>query len=298
MIDIQENHMGPRPFIADTRRRLADLRFQSFEIIRQSPSIGGEVCGLDLREPLSDETLEELETALVELKVLFFRDQSIDVAQQGKFARRFGELEQHPFLPSNTTDSNVIRFEKDETTAGYENTWHSDVSWRQVPSLGSVLHGIEIPAVGGDTLWCDMEAAYEGLDEITKERIDGLVAVHDFTHSFGMLLGPDELAEKKKEFPAAHHPVVRTHPVSGRKCIYVNSIFTSHIEGIPREEGDAILARLYRQAQVPEYQCRFRWSKGAVAFWDNRSTQHYASNDYHPERRVAERVTIIGDRPR
>jgi taurine dioxygenase len=143
-----------------------------------------------------------------------------------------------------------------------------------------------------------MEAAYDGLPEALRSRLDGAVAVHDFAHSFGRALPPDELARRRAEFPPARHPVFRTHPESGRRCIYVNAIFTSHIEGVPEEESDALLARLYATAQTPEYQCRLRWSPGTVAFWDNRSTQHYAVSDYWPMGRVMERVTVIGDAPR
>ena len=175
------------------------------------------------------------------------------------------------------------------------------MSWkvvpREVPARGSLLRAIEVPDVGGDTLFADMIAAYEGLDEDVKERIEGLTATHDFSHSFGRMLSAEDLAEKQKEFPAVHHPVVRTHPETGRRILYVNSIFTTQIDGIDPDESQELLELLERQALVPEYQCRFRWEKGSVAFWDNRAVQHYAASDYWPARRVMERVAIIGDRP-
>lgn len=289
--------MGNRPFLKDIRERLAGLRFDHIEAIPQSPTIGAEIRGVRLDDQVPDDVLAELRRALIEYKVLFFRDQDIDVHDQSCFAGRFGELEEHPFLPANTEQPHVIRFAKDEQQIGYENVWHSDVSWRQVPSLGSILRAIAVPSVGGDTLWCDMEAAYEGLPEDLKAAIEGRVAVHDFANSFGLALPQEELDRRRREFPPAEHPVVRTHPESGRRCLYVNAIFTSHIVGMPRSESDALLERLYAEARVPEYQCRLRWAPGTVAFWDNRSTQHYASSDYWPEPRVMERVTIIGDRP-
>jgi taurine dioxygenase len=289
--------MGKRPFLRDARERLAALRFDHIEAIPQSPTIGAEIRGVSLRDHLPDPVLAEVRRALVEFKVLIFRDQDIDVHAQSRFAARFGELEQHPFLPSNTEQPHVIRFAKDEQVVGYENIWHSDVSWRQLPSLGSVLRAIEVPAIGGDTLWCDMEAAYEGLSKETRDRFDGAVAVHDFVHSFGLALSGDELAKRREQFPPAAHPVFRTHPESGRRCIYVNPIFTSHVDGASEAESDALLDELYAQARIPEYHCRLRWSPGTVAFWDNRSTQHYAVSDYWPLPRVMERVTIIGDRP-
>jgi taurine dioxygenase len=297
MVDLRELSMGTRDFLRDERERLAALRYEHFRIAPISPTIGGEVSGVDLGAPLADTVIKEIRSALVDFKVLFFRDQKIDVEQQAAFASRFGELETHPFLPSNTKHAQVIHFAKDEKVRGYENIWHSDVSWREKPSFGSILHALEVPAIGGDTLWCDMEAAYTGLPDDVKERIADLRAVHDFSQSFGALLPPDELAERQKQFPSTAHPVVRTNPDSGRKCIYVNSIFTHHIEGVSEQESDDLLTFLYAQAKVPEYQCRFKWSPGAVAFWDNRSTQHYAVSDYWPERRTMERVTVIGDRP-
>ena len=143
-----------------------------------------------------------------------------------------------------------------------------------------------------------MEAVYDGLSDEIKKEIDGRVAIHDFVHTFGLAMSEEDRAEKRKEFPPAYHPIVRTHPVSGRKCLYVNTIFTSHIDGLPDDESRDLLARLYQEVEIPEYQVRFRWEKDSVAFWDNRSTQHYASSDYWPRERVMERITIIGDTPR
>lgn len=290
-------HYGPRKHVAGHRERLDALRFDHFEAKLQSPCLGAEIRGLDLAKPLSPEAARELETALVEYKVLFFRDQSIEAAQHAEFARHFGELEIHPFLPGGETPE-VIRFAKDAEVVGVENIWHSDVSWREIPSLGSVLRAYEVPDVGGDTIWADMEAVYEGLPDALKEEIEGREAVHDFMHSFGLGLSEEEREEKAKQFPPATHPIVRTHPVSGRRCLYVNSIFTSHIVGMDRADSDALLSRLYAEVQVPEYQVRFKWAPDSIAFWDNRSTQHLAISDYWPRKRVMERLTIIGDRPR
>ena len=269
--------------------------YARIEVRPLSPTIGAEVSGVDLGK-LDDESFDEVRRAFLQCRVLFFRDQHIQASDQIDFARRFGPLEHHPFLPQGKEDE-IVRFEKDDATKGVENMWHSDVSWREVPSLGSVLRAIEVPAVGGDTLFCDMVQAYKGLPDDVRARIDGARAVHDFTHSFGHLMSPDELAKRQAEFPAVEHPVVRTHPDTGEKILYVNRIFTSHIVGMDRDESDRLLDVLYRQADVPEYQCRFHWEAGSVAFWDNRAVQHYAASDYYPSRRVMERVTIIGDRP-
>ena len=288
---------GPRKFLDAKRAELAGIKFDRIEAKPVSPTIGAVISGVDLREPLDHHTFAELERALHAFKVIFFRDQPITIQQQLEFAERFGELEEHPFLPPKDGHGEVIRFEKDEDTVGVENIWHSDVSWREVPSLGSVLHAVDVPEVGGDTLWSDMEAAYQGLPNEVRERIDELKALHDFTNSFGHFLDAEQLVEKQKEFPAVEHPVVRTHATTGRKSLYVNAVFTSHLVGIPEDESAELLRFLFRQASYPEYQCRFRWEKDSVAFWDNRQCQHYAANDYWPQRRVMERVTIIGERP-
>jgi taurine dioxygenase len=259
-----------------------------------SPLIGAEIEGVDLAEKIGEPLLADLRRALLEWKVLFFRNQAHISGQQHRdFARLWGELEVHPFLPAGDVPE-VVRFEKGQKEKGVENIWHSDVSWREVPALGSVLRAIAVPDLGGDTMWADMGAAYDGLPRAIKDRIDGLEAVHDFTQSFGIGMDADRLAEMQREYPAVRHPVVRTHPETGRKTLYVNEIFTREIVG----ESHELLAYLCQQARVPEYQCRFRWTPGAVAFWDNRATQHYAISDYWPSRRVMERATIIGDRPR
>ena len=175
--------------------------------------------------------------------------------------------------------------------------WHSDVTWRVNPSLGSILRAVEIPPVGGDTLFADMCAAYEMLNDEMKDHLDGMQAVHDWIPAFGRNMEPSVLDALRADFPAVQHPVVRTHPETGRKMLYVNRAFTQHIVGLDAEESRLLLDFLYRQASYPEYQCRFRWAPGSIAFWDNRSTQHYASSDYFPQRRVMERMTIVGDVP-
>ncbi len=287
---------GTRPFLEERRREIASRPYRRIELRPLAPTLGAEVGGVELAE-VDEETLAELEQAHRDWKVLFFRDQQLSTEQHLAFARRFGELEEHPFLPAAEGHGEVIRFAKGETVVGVENIWHSDVSWRERPSLGSVLRAVQVPAVGGDTLFADMEAAYEGLPERLRERLEGLTAVHDFSHSFGRFLPEAELARRQAEFPPVEHPVIRTHVATGRKSLYVNAIFTREIVGLPPAESEALLARLYREAQVPEYQCRFRWEKGSVAFWDNRCVQHYAVNDYWPHERVMERATIIGERP-
>ncbi|WP_394761374.1 TauD/TfdA dioxygenase family protein [Phenylobacterium sp.] len=277
------------------------LKVSTFSLTPLTPSIGAEVGDIDLTQPPDAETIEGLRAALRDWKVLFFRDQDITTEQHLAFARRFGDLEVHPFAPSKPDYPEVLAITHDKDSRGRENTWHSDVTWREVPSLGSILRCLESPPVGGDTLFADMYAAYDGLSDAVKSRIEGAVAVHDFAHFRKALRkkgkSDAEIEAFDRAYPMVEHPVVRTHPETGRKAIYVNAAFTQHILGLEPEESATLLAHLYAQAAIPEYQCRFRWAVNAIAFWDNRSSQHYAASDYWPAVRRMERVTIIGDRP-
>lgn len=295
------NGFGAGPRVADrVPADWTDEPITRFSLTPISRLIGAVVEGVDLREPVDDELFAQLDRALLEWKVLFFRGQELTHDQHAAFARRWGPLENHPFYGRTTgieAEPDVVRLEKDETTSGYENVWHSDVTWRMEPSLGSVLRAIEVPEMGGDTMWCDMAAAYDGLTEGMKERLAGLTAVHDWWWSFGQRMDPAKADALRGDFPPAEHPVVRTHPATGRKTLYVNRAFTQHIVGLDDAESAELLDHLYARAMIPEYQCRWRWQPGDVAFWDNRSTQHYAVSDYFPQRRVMERITIVGDKP-
>ena len=270
--------------------------FARFEVRPMTPAIGAELLGIDLSQPLDEAVIADIRQALLRYKVIFFRDQTITRAQHIAFARHFGDLEIHPATPKDQEDPEVLRITHNASNKGQENAWHSDVTWRPEPSLGSILRAVELPEVGGDTLFSDMVAAYEGLSDKMKEFCCGLTAVHDIARVFARRLGkdPKELHDK---YPPQEHPVIRTHPETGQRLIYVNTAFTSHIKGLSQEESDWVLKHLYAQAAVPEYQCRFRWAPGSIAFWDNRACQHYAASDYFPEVRSMERVTIAGDRP-
>ncbi|MCF2530599.1 TauD/TfdA dioxygenase family protein [Yinghuangia soli] len=270
--------------------------YELFELRPSGPLIGAEIRGVDLREPVGPELFAELDRALLEWKVLFFRDQPIDSAQHRAFARLWGDLEVHPFLAQGDVPE-VVRFAKDADSVGVENAWHTDVTWRAEPALGSVLRAVEVPEFGGDTLWADLAAAYDNLPADIQERIEGRTAVHDFAFSFGMFMDPERFAAMRAEYPQVEHPVVRTHPVTGRKTLFVNEFFTDHIVGLPDEESEELLAFLFKQTTYPEYQARFHWTPDSVVIWDNRATAHYATNDYHPHVRVMERAAILGDRP-
>ncbi|MGW7692137.1 TauD/TfdA dioxygenase family protein [Streptomyces asiaticus] len=271
--------------------------YERFEIVPLGRVIGAEIRGLDLSRPLEPALREELNRALLEWKVLFFRAQHLTSEQQRGFARNWGELETNPLLAAGSSED-VVRFDKASgATPTFENIWHTDVTFRTRPALGAVLQLREVPPVGGDTMWADMAAAYDNLPAEVKERVDGATAVHDVIPGFVRFYGPERLAPFQEMFPPVEHPVVRTHPETGRRMLFVNTSFTTRITGMERAESDRLLSFLCRQAHVPEYQVRFHWQPGDIAFWDNRATQHYAVNDYAPHRRVAERVAIEGDRP-
>lgn len=292
---------GPR-IAARTPEGWVDEPYTRFAVRPVAPTIGAVIEGVSLADDVDPGLFAELNRALLEWKVLFFRDQHISPEQHRDFAAHWGPLESHPFISLRDDQPHeqpeVVRLEKGDTMGGYENVWHSDVTWREVPSLGSVLRAVEVPEVGGDTLWADMGAAYDRLSDALKARIDGLTAVHDWVPTFGMAMKPETREALRADFPAVEHPIVRTHPETGRRTLYVNRAFTQHVVGLDPEESRDLLEFLYVQAGFAEYQCRHRWRVGDVAFWDNRSTQHYASSDYFPARRVMERITVIGDRPR
>lgn len=267
------------------------------ELHHLSPTIGTEVHGIDLREPLSAEHGAFLDQLFLQRQVLFFRDQDITTEQHMTLCRRWGELEEIPFLKQHADHKEVLVIERDAKNRSYENVWHSDVTWREKPSLGSMLRCHVAPEIGGDTMWADMALAYDNLPAWMKRAVDGLQAVHSVTVSLGVFMSREQMGDMEKLYPPAVHPVIRTHPVTGRKLIYVNRAHTSHIKGISREDSRYLLEYLYAQATVPEYQCRFHWRRNSIAFWDNRATQHYAVVDYHPAPRKMERVTVMGDKP-
>ena len=290
--------MGPRSHLHTERVRLAALEWQHFSVHPMGSSVGAELSGIDLCKPLPDPVFGEIHQALLEYKVIFFRDQPLDAGQQVAFASRFGELEEHPFIPPNSEFPQLARFEKSAEVGGYENIWHNDVTWREKPSKLAILHAVAVPPTGGDTLFADMYAAYEGLDDDWKRRVAGMVVVHDYVRAFGARVPDDQKAEMRARFPQPEHPAVGTHAETGRRYLYVNRIFADHIKGMTREESLPILEHLSRQAEFPEYQCRFHWTPDAIAVWDNRAVQHYAASDYWPDVRIMERASVVGDRPR
>jgi taurine dioxygenase len=272
------------------------MTYASIQVDKLTPLVGAEVRGVDLSRPLDERTFKEIHAALVDNGVIFFRDQHLTPEQQKAFGRLFGELHVHPAAPSLLEGHpEILVIHADETSkhvAG-EN-WHSDVSCDPEPPMGSILYMHELPPVGGDTLFASMYAAYDALSEPMKRFLEPLTAMHEGEHVYRGRYGVDDTG---RVFPRAEHPVVRTHPVSGRKALFVNGGFTTRIVQLRRAESDAVLQFLYRHVETPEFQCRFRWQVNSVAFWDNRCAQHHAMWDYFPQRRHGHRVTVKGDRP-
>ena len=272
-----------------------------FEVERLGARLGAEIHGLDLKQALSPETFKAFEATLIEHKVLVLRDQHLNTQQHVAISRLFGELEVHPMRPQGQFPEILVLDNHKDNPVLSTDVWHSDTTFRKNPTRYTILRCEIMPKVGGDTLWSDMEAAYEGLSPVFRKLIDGLLAVHDFKNFRTLYTRSDEdqakLRRMEELFPNPTHPVVRTHPANGRKSIYVNPQFTLHIEGMAPMESRAILEVLFAQAHVPEYQFRVRWTPGTIVFWDNRSTQHYAANDYHPQRRRMERTAVVGDVP-
>jgi len=272
------------------------MTYASIQVEKLTPNAGAEIRGADLAQPLDERTFKEIHAALIDNGVIFFRDQHLTPEQQKAFGRLFGELHIHPAAPKEVPEHPeilVIHADENSKHVAGEN-WHSDVSCDLEPPMGSILYMHELPPVGGDTLFASMYAAYDALSEPMKRMLEPLTAMHEGEHVYRGRYGVNDTG---KVFPKAEHPIVRTHPVSGRKALYVNGGFTTRIVQLKRAESDALLHFLYRHVETPEFHCRFRWQVNSVAFWDNRCVQHHAMWDYYPQRRHGHRVTIKGDKP-
>ena len=260
-----------------------------------TPTIGAEVSGVDLTRPLTPRDSAALRAALNEHLVLFFRDQALDVAQLSAFGRGFGTPHTHPTEPDLPGYPGVMAIHTDASSTTYAGRlFHSDVSCDRVPPMGSILHLYEVPETGGDTIFASMVAAYDALSDGMKRSLTGLTARHDSAHNFGDYYGYDLAASRDGEYPSNVHPVVATHPETGRKSLFVNELFTRRIVELEPGESDSLLAFLWRHIREPRFHCRFRWRRHSVAFWDNRSTQHMALWDYFPHTRSGHRFTIAG----
>ncbi|MBX9349559.1 taurine dioxygenase [Chromobacterium vaccinii] len=275
----------------------------SLQLTRLSPALGAVVEGIDLARPLDDELRRALNEALLRHQVLFFRGQDITPLQQRNFAVRFGDLHTHPIYPQHPDAREIVVLDTDVVDLQDNAIWHTDVTFIETPPLGAVLAARQLPELGGDTLWASGIAAYEALSASLKARLEGLSAVHDFAKSFPLTrygLTDDDRRrwdETRRKHPPISHPLVRIHPESGRRALFVSEGFTVAVNDLPEAEGQALLQFLFAHQSRPEFSIRWRWQPGDVAFWDNRCTIHYAVDDYRPARRVMHRATILGDRP-
>jgi taurine dioxygenase len=284
---------------------MARMSQHTIEVRPLGAALGAEIAGVDLAKPQPDGTIKEIREALLAHQVIFFREQSLTIEQHEALGRCFGDLDIHPYHPHLEGHPEVLVLETDQTkpeiAAG--DAWHADLTALERPPLGSILYAREIPSIGGDTIFASMYAAYDALSERMKSFLEGLTAVHDMLHLFAPVFlplpdGPERCRAIQRDHPPVEHPIVRTHPETGRKALFVNGLFTSRVPELSARESAALLGFLYEHIRIPEFQCRFRWEGGSVAFWDNRCTQHYPVADYWPERRCMHRVTIAGDRPR
>jgi taurine dioxygenase len=291
------------------------MKFSKIKVERLTVNVGAEIHGVDLAK-LSDATFDEIHKAFLQYQVIFFRDQELTREQHLSFGRRFGTLHIHPAAPSPEGFPEIFRIEadanstinRDEVKRGKRvvagNYWHSDVSCEDEPPLGSILYLREVPEVGGDTIFASMYAAYDALSKPMKQFLAGLTAVHSGEHVYRGRYQKDEARDRSacgyqraNNFPVSEHPVLRTHPETGRTALYVNAGFTTHIKELEPDASRAVLDFLFKHAQKPEFLCRFRWRKNSIALWDNRCVQHYAVFDYFPALRYGDRVTVKGDKP-
>lgn len=271
------------------------MSYEHIQVRKLTPVIGAEIFGVDLRADIPEPALAEVRRALVENQVIFFRDQDITVDRHKAFARHWGELFVHPASKPVDGHRELIRIHADahsKKVAGEE--WHTDTSCEPAPPMGSVLHLITVPEVGGDTLFASMCAAYDGLSATMKETLETLTARHSGGAAYRGFY--DDTAGRT--YPEADHPVVCVHPESGRKLLFVNSFYTTRINELSKGESAKLLEFLFRHVETPEYQCRFRWAPHSIAFWDNRCTQHRAIWDYFPQLRSGFRIQIQGEAPR
>ena len=272
----------------------------ALEVCPITPTIGAEVRGVDLRGPLAEAEVRMIKQALTEHLVLFFRDQDITKAQHIAFGRCFGELCFPPFMTQHGDDPEILVIDQERPQGDGTDVWHSDNTFMADPPLGSILRAIQLPGAGGDTCFASAFAAYDALSDPIKDLLEELHAVHDLTRTLERANSAGhtnvDVAATLAKSPPVEHPVIRTHPDSGRKALFVNANSTTRILELSERENALLLPFLCDHIRSPEFQCRFQWEPNSIAFWDNRSAQHLAVADYH-ERRVMHRVTIQGDRP-
>ena len=263
-----------------------------------TPNIGAEISGINISEAIDQTSYGVIHQALMDHQVIFFRDQEMTLEEHKAFGAQFGELHIHPSYPPTDGHPEVMRLHTDANStriAGED--WHSDVTCDNEPPMGSILHLNTVPEAGGDTLFSSMYAAYDALSDPMKDFLEGMTAHHSGEMAYRGRYKHLDVDDAGVEYPNNDHPVIRTHPVTKKKAIFVNGIFPSHIHGLKKAESDALLQMLFNHVAKPEFQVRFHWKPDSVAFWDNRCVQHYAIWDYFPQTRSGNRVTVCGDKP-
>ena len=263
--------------------------------------IGAEIRGVDLRDDLDDKTVDAIRDALDEHLVVFFRDQEMEAADHLRFAAKFGEITINPFGPKHPDHPEITVLDQQTPKGEGADNWHADNTFMPAPPMGSVLRAVMLPEVGGDTCFASGYAAFEALSPAMQRFLEGLHAVHDISRMLRKAIANGQATEPfeqmQRMWPPCSHPVVRTNPETGRKCLFVNGNWTARIQELTERESDTLLPMLLDHIRSPEFQCRFRWREGSIAFWDNRWVQHYGVADYGGYRRIMQRVTIEGDRP-
>jgi taurine dioxygenase len=276
---------------------------RTLEIEVLTPAVGAVIGGVDLARDQDAETIAAIRKALLKHRVIFFEDQHMTPVQHRNLAACFGALHTHPLYPGVGEAPELFILDNHADNPTDNDAWHTDVTFIETPPMGSILYAKELPPTGGDTVWSDMRAAYLALSQPMQEFLKGLDAVHDFARGFPVTgtvakqAGADKHTKAREEHPPVIHPVIRTHPETGEDALFVNYGFTTRIKGLRHKESSALLKMLHEHIQQPEFTVRWHWKPNAVAFWDNRITQHYAVNDYLPHRRIMHRATILGDRP-
>ena len=290
-----------------TQTQLRNSEFRHLEVSRISGSLGAEVSGVDLSKDLDDEVLAEVRKALLDNLVIFFRDQDLTPDRQLVFARRWGKIHTHPFMKGMDDYPEVLEIKKTPSDKkNFGGSWHSDQMFTAQPAMGTILYGKEVPSYGGDTMFTNQYLAYEALSEGMRKMLDGLKAVSRGDHFKGhdgksrKDYYADKISMQTKDpgdvQTITAHPLVRTHPETGRKALYIGG-HVFKFEGWTEEESEPLIDFLMKHSTRPEFTCRFRWENGSVAFWDNRCTQHFAVNDYPSETRIMHRITVCGDTP-
>ena len=271
-----------------------------FKVEAITPVIGAGISGISLNKDLKSDTVEKIYNALIKYQVIFFREQDLTPESHLELAKRFGDIDPgHPVYPHVEGFQSIVLLKNDESIRPDTNDWHKDLTFKSNPPFASILHGVNVPKIGGDTLWASMSAVYDSLTDGWKEDLEGLEAIHDmgtFRNDFYKEGGINSVNSALKKVGSAVHKVIETHPISGKKYLNVNQSFTRNIVNVSQGASDHILKFLFQLLARPEFQVRFHWQNNSVAIWDNRITQHYAVNDYLPNSRHMQRVTIINDK--